>query len=92
VDVRSLEECVSGFVKGAVSVLLEQMKGHLRLEILDMNRGTLINFQAGYRGYLTFRLLQQAGFDVVNLDGKFKKTIRGGYPALIASKVPKPLR
>jgi hypothetical protein len=44
------------------------------------------------RGYLTFRLLQQAGFDVVNLDGKFKKTIRGGYPALIASEVPKPLR
>jgi hypothetical protein len=48
VDVRSLEECVSGFVKGAVSVLLEQLKRHLRLEILDMNRGTLINFQAGY--------------------------------------------
>ena len=85
VGVRSPEERVSGFVKYPVFVLLEQLKGHL----LDKNRKTLVYCQAGYRGYLAFRILQQAEFDVVNLDGGFKETSKGGYFALIARKVPK---
>lgn len=91
VDVRSPEECVSGFIKGAVFVPLEHLRGPLGLEILDKDRRTLVYCQAGYRGYLAFRILQQAGFDVVNLDGGFKEISQGGYPALIARKVPKQL-
>jgi rhodanese-related sulfurtransferase len=38
---------------------------------------------------MAFRILYQAGFDVVNLDGGFKQLKQGGNLALIAQEIVK---
>ncbi|KAH8725949.1 FAD-dependent pyridine nucleotide-disulfide oxidoreductase [Phaeosphaeriaceae sp. PMI808] len=84
VDVRSAEELADGYVRGAVFVPVEQVRGQVGLGLLHKDKKTLVYCQVGYRGYLAYRILKQAGFNVVNLDGGFKEIGQGGHSALIA--------
>jgi NADPH-dependent 2,4-dienoyl-CoA reductase/sulfur reductase-like enzyme/rhodanese-related sulfurtransferase len=84
VDVRNAEEFTNGCIRGAVLLPLDSLREQSKSGILDKYRKTLVYCQAGYRGYMAFRILHQAGFDVVNLDGGFKQLKQGGHLALIA--------
>jgi rhodanese-related sulfurtransferase len=89
VDVRNAEEFANGCIRGAVLLPLDSLREQWQSGILDKYRKTLVYCQDGYRGYMAFRILHQAGFDVVNLDGGFKQLKQGGHMALIAQEIVK---
>ncbi|KAF8855783.1 FAD-dependent pyridine nucleotide-disulfide oxidoreductase [Acephala macrosclerotiorum] len=80
VDVRSPKEFANGHLKNAVNIPIEQLRE--RMEDLNKAREVLVYCQVGYRGYLGYRILKQAGFEVKNLDGGFKLVVEGGFESL----------
>lgn len=81
IDVRSRDEFSRGHISSARNIPLEQVRQnvqHLRKE-----SPVLVYCWVGYRGYITYRILQQAGFKVANLDGGFKSVVQGGFGNLI---------
>ncbi|KAF3034992.1 hypothetical protein E8E12_002604 [Didymella heteroderae] len=81
-DVRSELEYARGHVKNAILCPLDELRD--RLPGLDNSMKVLVYCQVGYRGYLAYRILKQAGFSAANLDGGFKKIAQFGYQTLIA--------
>ena len=81
IDVRSPEEFRQGHMVGSINIPL----GNLRksLASLDETKPVLIYCWVGYRGYLGYRILEQNGFDVVNLNGGFKTVCMGGFNSLV---------
>ena len=77
VDVRSEAEYSRGHLRGAVNLPVDSIRG--LLPKLDRSRPVLVYCHVGYRGYLAYRILVQAGFDVKNLDGGFATVIEGGH-------------
>ncbi|CZR56096.1 related to pyridine nucleotide-disulfide oxidoreductase [Phialocephala subalpina] len=80
VDVRSTKEFANGHLKTAINIPIEQLRE--KMEDLNKAREILVYCQVGYRGYLGYRILKQAGFDVKNLDGGFKLVVDGGFESL----------
>lgn len=76
VDVRSPGEFTRGHLPKAINVPVDDIR--TRMGELDKTRRVVVYCQVGYRGYLAYRVLKQAGFEVVNLDGGYKTATEGG--------------
>lgn len=83
VDVRSPEEFGRGHLPGAVNIPIGNLRDRVGEIEKDAGR-VLVYCWVGYRGYLAYRVLEQMGFDVYNLDGGFKAVSEGGFPSLLA--------
>lgn len=70
IDVREPIEYDMGTIGSAKNIPLGTLRD--RLDELDINEPVAIFCQVGQRGYNAARILQNNGFDVVNLDGGFK--------------------
>ncbi|RYO87222.1 hypothetical protein DL764_008888 [Monosporascus ibericus] len=80
VDVRSPKEFSRGHIPLAINVPVDSLRD--RISVLDRARRVVVYCQVGYRGYLAYRILEQEGFDVVNLDGGFKSVLDGAFKEL----------
>jgi peroxiredoxin family protein/rhodanese-related sulfurtransferase/TusA-related sulfurtransferase len=69
-DVRDPEELALGQLEGAINIPL----GELRTRANELPRGKQIAVycQVGQRGYFATRILDQLGFDTINLNGGYK--------------------
>ncbi|MBM3138313.1 MAG: pyridine nucleotide-disulfide oxidoreductase, partial [Chloroflexi bacterium] len=69
-DVRDPEELALGEIEGSINIPL----GELRSRANELPRGKQIAVycQVGQRGYFATRILDQLGFDTVNLTGGYK--------------------
>ncbi|KAF7718744.1 Uncharacterized protein PECH_004274 [Penicillium ucsense] len=86
IDVRSPDEFSRGHIPCARNIPLDQVRQniqHLRKEC-----PVLVYCWVGYRGYIAYRILRQAGFKVANLDGGFKSIVQGGFADLISPVIP----
>lgn len=71
VDVREPKELEKlGSIPGSVNIPLGQLRE--RLAELPKDKTIYITCQVGLRGYLAVRILEQNGFQAVNLDGGYK--------------------
>lgn len=70
IDVRSPEEVMAGAIPGAVNIPLPDIRS--RIGEFSRDKEYLIYCQAGLRGYLACRILNQKGFSATNLDGGYK--------------------
>jgi rhodanese-related sulfurtransferase len=77
VDVRSDEDFFESHLRGAISVPLERLRGSAKV-LIDQVKRILLYSEVGYRGYLAYRILDQTGWDVYNLDGGFKSVVQSG--------------
>jgi rhodanese-related sulfurtransferase len=68
-DVRTAKEFAGGHIPGAVNVPVDELRARLRE--LPGDRPLAVYCRVGQRGYVATRILQQAGFDVVNVAGGF---------------------
>lgn len=87
VDVRSPQEFSQGHLPSARNIPLDELRQnvqHLRKEC-----PVLVYCFVGYRGYLAYRILSQAGFKVANLDGGFKSIMQGGFHDLMVTDIEK---
>ncbi|WP_114782615.1 CoA-disulfide reductase [Botryobacter ruber] len=69
-DVREQAEFDAGYIKGARHIPLNQLRD--RLNELPENQTIYVYCQAGMRGYIALRILQENNFKVKNLDGGYK--------------------
>ena len=69
VDVRTSEEFAEGTIPGAVNIPLDEI--HRRMSEID-DHGVIVMCQAGVRGHVAARLLNELGVPVKNLDGGYK--------------------
>ena len=76
-DVRTKKEFAADRIPGAVNVPLDDLRG--RLGELPHDRPIRVYCQAGQRGYIATLMLQQDGFDAVNLAGGLR-TYRMFHP------------
>ncbi|KAK3613983.1 hypothetical protein LTR56_027552 [Elasticomyces elasticus] len=75
VDVRSDEDFFEGHLRGAINVPLERLRGSAKA-LIDQAKRILLYSEVGYRGYLAYRILDQTGRDVYNLDGGYKSVVQ----------------
>ncbi|MBU5362847.1 FAD-dependent oxidoreductase [Enterococcus raffinosus] len=69
-DVRETEELsTNGRFKAAIHIPLNDLR--CRISELDPNKSYIVTCHSGLRSYIGERILKQAGFDAVNLDGAF---------------------
>jgi len=68
VDVRSASEFAAGSIPGAVNFSVDQIRD--RVGELT-NKNILVNCQVGQRGHTATLLLNELGFNAVNLDGGY---------------------
>ena len=69
-DVRNPEELTIGALDRAVNIPLGQLRS--RLNEIPKDRHIVVYCQAGQRAYFACRMLNQHGFETVNLSGGFK--------------------
>jgi len=69
-DVRTAEEFAAGHIPGAVNIPVDELRS--RLTELPAGGKIAAYCQVGQRGYLATRILQQSGFDAVNIGGGYK--------------------
>ncbi len=69
-DVRNLPELAIGTIPDATVIPLNELRDHL--DELPPDRRIIAFCMIGLRGYLAARLLEQHGFDAVNLAGGYK--------------------
>ncbi|WP_216828482.1 CoA-disulfide reductase [Alkalihalobacterium elongatum] len=70
VDVRNPLELEMGYIDGAINIPVHELRD--RLNELPKDQTIYVNCQVGLRGYLASRILQENGFNVMNLDGGWK--------------------
>ncbi|WP_414044336.1 FAD-dependent oxidoreductase [Macrococcus sp. EM39E] len=70
IDVREPIEHEMGHIEGSKNIPLGELRN--RLSEINKNEPVVIYCQVGQRGYNAARILQNEGFDVINLDGGFK--------------------
>lgn len=78
VDVRSAGEYAGGSLPGAVNVPVDELRA--RVGEIEKDRPVVVHCQVGLRGSVAARVLDQLGYDVVNLDGGYR-TWRDGTRA-----------
>ncbi|KAJ5240642.1 uncharacterized protein N7469_002233 [Penicillium citrinum] len=83
VDVRSPNEYSQGHILSARNIPLEQVRQNL--QHLRKESPILVYCWVGYRGYIAYRILRQAGFKVANLDGGFKSVVQGSFGDLLST-------
>ncbi|MGT2769146.1 FAD-dependent oxidoreductase [Streptococcus ictaluri] len=76
-DVRTAQEVAQAPLEGALSIPLDDLRQ--RMGELDQSKSYIVSCYSGLRSYLAERLLRQAGFDVMNLDGAYA-LYRSVYP------------
>jgi NADPH-dependent 2,4-dienoyl-CoA reductase/sulfur reductase-like enzyme/rhodanese-related sulfurtransferase len=69
VDVRTRDEHARAAIPGSLNIPIDELRERLA-EIPDVP--VVVHCEVGQRGHLAARLLDQQGFDVVNLDGGFR--------------------
>ena len=69
-DVRTPQEFASGHIPGAVNIPVDDLRS--RLDEFPRDRKIAAYCQVGQRGYLTTRILLQAGLSAVNIGGGYK--------------------
>ncbi|KGP90747.1 pyridine nucleotide-disulfide oxidoreductase [Pontibacillus chungwhensis BH030062] len=69
-DVRTSKEFSNGAIRNAVNIPLDDLRD--RLEELPKEEPITVYCQAGLRGYVATKLLEQHGFRVKNLEGGYK--------------------
>lgn len=69
-DVRESFELETGLIEGSRQIPLNQLR--CKLIELPHNQTIYVYCQVGARGYNAARILMQAGFNVLNLDGGYK--------------------
>jgi rhodanese-related sulfurtransferase len=67
-DVRSVAECDLGMIPGSTNLPVDEIRER-KAELL--NKKLLVTCQVGVRGHTATMLLQELGFDAVNLDGGY---------------------
>lgn len=67
IDVRETEEVKAGKVPGAVNIPLGLLE--FRLQDIDQSKEHILVCRSGNRSGMAARLLEDKGFDVVNMDG-----------------------
>ncbi len=67
-DVRSVSECELGMIPGAINLPVDEIRER-KAELL--NKKLLVTCQVGVRGHTATMLLQELGFNAVNLDGGY---------------------
>lgn len=70
IDVRNPIELEQGFIEGSKNIPLDDLRDHL--DELSKDKTVYVNCQAGLRGYIATRILQEHEFTVKNLDGGWK--------------------
>lgn len=71
IDVRTAEEFELGSIPGARHIDLNELRE--RLDEVTRDKPVVLFCQVGLRGYLAWRILQQAGFsEIFNLSGGYK--------------------
>ena len=70
VDVRDPEELAIGMIDDALNIPLGELRQ--RMNEIPHSKRVVIYCQVGKRGYVASRILEQNGFDVVNLNGGYK--------------------
>jgi len=70
VDVRDPMEVEMGSIPGSVNIPLDTLRD--RLDELPTEQPIYITCQVGLRGYLATRILEQNGFQPINLSGGYK--------------------
>ncbi|WP_374009245.1 FAD-dependent oxidoreductase [Leifsonia sp. LS-T14] len=84
VDVRTAGEHAAGSIPGAVNIPVDELRDRLG----ELLAGPIVvHCQVGQRGHTAARILDQHGFDVVNLDGGYRTWVAGTSVA-----VPVPVR
>jgi NADPH-dependent 2,4-dienoyl-CoA reductase/sulfur reductase-like enzyme/rhodanese-related sulfurtransferase len=68
IDVRSADEYARGFIPGALSMPVDEIRDHVS-EL--SNKKLLVNCQVGQRGHTATLLFKELGFNAVNLDGGY---------------------
>ncbi len=67
-DVRSAAECDRGVIPGSINLPVDEIRErHGELT----NKNLLVSCQVGLRGHTATMLLQELGFNAINLDGGF---------------------
>ncbi|MBF8982368.1 CoA-disulfide reductase [Lutibacter sp. B2] len=69
VDVRDPQEVDMGYIEGSVNIPLGQLRN--KMNELPKDQDIYVTCQVGLRGYLATRILEQNGFNVINLDGGY---------------------
>jgi NADPH-dependent 2,4-dienoyl-CoA reductase/sulfur reductase-like enzyme/rhodanese-related sulfurtransferase len=67
-DVRSVAECDLGMIPGSTNLPIDEIRER-KAELL--NKKVLVSCQVGVRGHTATMLLQELGFNAVNLDGGY---------------------
>ena len=67
-DVRSTTECDQGMIPSSINIPVDEIRER-KLEI--QNKNILVTCQVGVRGHTATMLLQELGFNAVNLDGGY---------------------
>lgn len=81
IDVRESAERDAGYIEGSIHIPLGDLRS--RLDELPRDRPIVVSCQVGLRGYLATRILDQHGFDSMNLSGGYKT-----YAAYYGSRNP----
>ncbi|MFP3466914.1 FAD-dependent oxidoreductase [Leifsonia sp. SIMBA_070] len=82
VDVRTAGEHAAGSIPGAVNIPVDELRDRLA----ELPAGPIVvHCQVGQRGHTAARILEQHGFDVVNLDGGYRTWVAG---TSLAAPVP----
>jgi rhodanese-related sulfurtransferase len=69
-DVRTDEEFNEGNVENSINIPLDSLRE--RLDEIDKNKKIYIICQIGLRGYIAQRILEQNGYDTLNLSGGYR--------------------
>jgi len=86
-DVRTWEEYISGHIKNATLIPLDELEG--RLGELDSQKPTLVYSRSGGRSITASQILVDHGFiEVYNMLGGITAWINAGYP-IVHIEVPK---
>ena len=69
IDVRTERESKQGHIPGSVNLPLDELRS--RMDEVPRDRPLVVYCQVGMRGYLAARILQQKGYDVLNIPGGY---------------------
>jgi NADPH-dependent 2,4-dienoyl-CoA reductase/sulfur reductase-like enzyme/rhodanese-related sulfurtransferase len=69
-DVRTADEFAAGHIPDSTNIPVDDLRS--RMDELPKDRQIVAYCQVGQRGYLATRILNQSGFDAVNLSGGYK--------------------
>ncbi|MCO5230455.1 MAG: FAD-dependent oxidoreductase [Chitinophagales bacterium] len=68
-DVRTASEFAKGHIQGAMNIPVDDLRDNF--SSLDKSRIYVVYCQVGLRGYLAYKILENNGFNVVNLNGGY---------------------